>query len=526
MDISLVAAESKEAFFKQLSICIDEKVSNSQAEEVKTFAEQFYENPALDELEGKSLNDVYGSAFAWWNFIQQRQPDQPKVRVFNPTLEEDGWLCGHTVIAVLQQDMPFLVDSIRIEVTRRNLDIHAIHSSIMTIARDDKGQLKELAVKGAKVRNTKAKTYGQEALVYLEIDLHTDESAMADLNSSLVSLLDDVSISVTDYKTLLAQAEATAENLSLAKGKAVADISSEAQSFMQWMTDGHFTFLGYTEYEFTGTNGSRSLKENPEKRLGLFRKHPRDDEQVKVTDFNSGMERFHLSTQVLSFTKSAVRSRVHRGAYSDYVVVKRFDKKGNVIGESRFLGLYTSPVYTLSPSKIPVIRQKVNNVLDRSGLDLMSHDGKSLRQVLETFPRDELFQRSESELFETTLAVAQIKERHMVRLFMRPDPYGKFVNAIVYVPRDTFSTEIRERIQELIGEAVHAEEDEFTTYFSESLLARTHIVFRVDSGTGLDFDVKRLEKQIVDITRSWEDRLRDSLREFQGEEQEIGRAHV
>ena len=519
MDISLVAAETKDAFFHQLSSCIDDKLSNSQAEHVKTFAELFYHNPALDELEGKTLNDVYGSAFAWWNFIQQRSTSEPKVRVFNPSLEEDGWLCGHTVIAVLQRDMPFLVDSIRIEVNRRNIDIHAIKSSLLTVARDASGQLLELVPKGTKCRNSKNKTFEAEALVYLEINLHTDEAAMADLASSLNSLLEDVTLSVADYRPLLKQVDEARENIKLAKGELVGDAIKETQAFLSWLVEGHFTFLGYTEYELYEQEGERCLREVPGKCLGLFKKHPRDDSNVRVKDFNPGMARFHLAPQLLSFTKSSVRSRVHRRAYSDYVVVKRFDKKGKVCGESRFLGLYTSPVYTLSPTKIPMIRQKVEHVLERSCMDPMSHDGKSLRQILETFPRDELFQSSESELFETSMGVARIKERHMVRLFMRRDPYGKFVNAIIYVPRDAFSTQIRQQIQGLIGRAVNAREDEFTTYFSESLLARAHIVFRIDPQETLDIDVKRLETQIVDITRSWEDRLRECLRDSHGEEQ-------
>jgi len=518
VDISLVAAETKDAFFHQLANCIDEKLTNSQAEHVKAFSELFYENPVLDELEGKALNDIYGSAFAWWNFIQQRASDAPKVRVFNPSIEEDGWLCGHTVVAVLQRDMPFLVDSIRIEINRRNIDIHAINSSVLTVARDASGGLLDLVQKGVKFRNTKTKNFQQEALVYLEINLHTDEAAMAELATSLDSLLEDITLSVTDYKPLLEQVGLARTNIQLANSNFLPESVKETDAFLSWLDDGHFTFLGYTEYEFYEADGERHLREVSSKRLGIFRKHPRNDDNIKESNFNPGMARFHLSPQLLSFTKSSVRSRVHRRAYSDYVVVKRFDQQGKVCGECRFLGLYTSPVYTLSPSKIPVIREKVEHVLQRSGLEMMSHDGKSLRQILETFPRDELFQSSESELFETSMGVAQIKERHMVRLFLRRDPYGKFVNGIVYVPRDAFSTQIRQQIQSLIGQAVSAKEDEFTTYFSESLLARAHIVFRIDPNELAEFDVKRLESQIVDITRTWEDRLRECLRESHGEE--------
>ncbi|RYG29821.1 MAG: NAD-glutamate dehydrogenase, partial [Chitinophagaceae bacterium] len=235
-------------------------------------------------------------------------------------------------------------------------------------------------------------------------------------------------------------------------------------------------------------------------------------------NLNSGMARFHLAPQVLTFSKSAVRSRIHRQAYSDYIVVKQFNDRGDVIGEMRFLGLYTSNVYTMVPSKIPVIRNKVNKVFERSGLSAKSHDGKSLQQILTTFPRDELFLSNSSELFETVTAIAQINERYMVRLFMRRDPFGKFVSCLVYIPRDVFTTQMRLRIQDIIGQAINSTESEFNTYFSDSILARVHLVFKVDQRLPLDYNQEKLERQIREISRSWEDHLQDSLIESHGEE--------
>ncbi|BFM16430.1 NAD-glutamate dehydrogenase GdhB [Maricurvus nonylphenolicus] len=518
MDISLVAAESRETFFHQLSTCIDEKLTSEHADQVRSFAQLYYDQYPLEELEGRAINDVYGSAYSWWNFIQHKDPRMAKVKVFNPTLEEDGWLSPHTIVAVLQNDMPFLVDSVRIAVNNFNISLHGIKSTVMNLARDDKGELLELMGPGAKGRNTKKKQFGKEAFIYLEINLHTDESEMAELARAIEASLVELDTVVQDYKPMAAKAEEAEKNLLLAGEKALEDRVTESRDFIRWLSDGHFTFLGYAEYAFEETKEGRCLKELPEKRLGLFKQYPRKAPQVKEADFNEGMARFHLSPQLLSCTKSSVRSRIHRNAYSDYVVVKLFDDKGNVRGEGRFMGLYTSPVYTLSPSKIPMVREKLRYVMERSGLDPMSHDGKVLRQVIETFPRDELFQSSASELFECVIGVARINERHMVRLFMRRDPYGKFVNCIVYVPREDFSTRLRLQIQNLIGKALNAQEHEFNTYFSESVLARSHIVFKVDPDDSPDFDIRRLEERIVDISRSWEDHLLHSLCDALGEE--------
>ncbi|WP_439134454.1 NAD-glutamate dehydrogenase [Pseudomaricurvus sp.] len=516
--ISSVVADSKDVFLNQLSDCIDEKLASAQADKLKAFAEIYYQQADLEELQGKSLSDVFGSTLGWWNFIQQGPQDGAKVRVFNPGLEEDGWLCGHTVVSVLQRDMPFLVDSVRIEVNRRNIALHAISSTVVSVCRDKHGKLLDLIAKGDTRAQSKNREYHHDAMIYLEINLHTNESAMQALADSLRSVLRDVEVVVSDYQPLLDQIARSRTNLSYVGSGDMKSNAKEADAFLAWMADAHFTLLGYVEYEFSGSGKNRALNEKTDSRLGLFRMHGSKPDNVKLSDFNPGMTQFHSSTDIISFTKSSVRSRVHRHSYSDYVVVKKFNDDGEVCGESRFIGLYTSPVYTSSPTNIPLIKQKISNVLNRSELDLNSHDGKALRQILDTFPRDELFQSNESELFDTVMGVARIKERHKVKLFVRRDPYGKFVNCIVYVPRDEFSTLIRVKIQNLIGEAIHAEEHEFTTYFSASVLARSHIVFKVDPDKSLDIDVRRLERQIVDITRSWNERLYQSLCEFHGEE--------
>ncbi len=540
MDISLVAADTKETFLAQLHSYIKERLSGKEKEAVARFADQYFAQYPLDELDGLQLSDVYGSAYEWWNFIQEHDLTEPKVRVFNPSLEEDGWLSGHTAVVILQRDMPFLVDSIRMEINRRNIAIHSVKSTIFHIARDDRHCLVELGEAhnthtfrgdGKKSGNGKSKKSGngknsgkrfqKEALIYLEIDMHTSEAEMAELAKSIISVLGDVGAAVDDYKSLLAQAEEVEKNLAYAPTRVLADQVEESREFMRWLVDGHFTFLGYSEYEFFDNDGSKSLRELPEKRLGLFKLYGHRTGSLPIDNFNPGMARFHLTPKLLTFSKSSVRSRVHRRAYSDYVVAKRYNEKGEVDGECRFLGLYTSPVYTLSPTKIPVIRQKVVQVFEQCGIDLVSHDGKVLRQVLETFPRDELFQSSTAELYETTLGVARINERHMVRLFMRKDHYGKFVSCIVFIPRESFNTQIRLKIQKLIGEVLKTDEHEFTTYFSESILARTYIVFRVDPRREIEYDIKRLEQRIIDITRSWEDHLRVSLCEAQGEERGV-----
>src|SRR5690606_38313019 len=284
--------------------------------------------------------------------------------------------------------------------------------------------------------------------------------------------------------------------------------------------DNHFTFLGYREYELVADGDTRVLRARPEKRLGVFRLQDGDSES-QLAELAPGVTTFHLSPQLIRLSKSSQRARVNRKAYADYVVIKRFDSHGEVCGECRFLGLYTSAAYALTPMQVPMLREKVASVFKRSGLDPNSHDGKALRQILNTFPREELVLATSNELFDMATGVARINERYQVRLFMRPDSCGKFVSCLVYIPRDVFSTRIRLQIQELIGAALHSQDCEFITTFSESILARVYIVFKLNPGQALDYDVLALQSRIEEIIRSWDDHLQDAFYDAVGEEKAV-----
>jgi len=488
-------------------------------------ANRFFNHYPLEELVGRRLSDVFGSLYQWWQFIQVYDGLQPKIQLFNPSLAVDGWVCPHTALVVLQRDMPFLVDSIRIELNRRNIAIYTIKSTVLNLVRDRDHHLLALGDNGhtpeqsAAPATTTSGTTTKEALIVMEISAHSDQQELDEITRSLYSILCEVTKVVADYQPMRAAALAVEQNLNFADATLAAADIQQTKAFMHWLTEDKFTFLGYSEYEFKDIDGKKTLCEIPVQRLGVFALREATANPVLAVDaFNEGMARFHLVPQVITFSKSSARARVHRSAYSDYIIVKRFNTKGEVTGEVRFLGLYTSVVYLMSPFEIPLIATKVAKVFARTGLDESSHDGKNFRQLLETFPRNELFLSSSAELYETLMGVARINERSMVRLFMRRDPFGKFINFLVYVPRDYFSTKVRLAIQELIGNAIGSHESQFTTYFSESILARVYLVFKVDSAVPAHIDVETLQAGIVNITRSWEDYLHSALMEAHGEE--------
>jgi glutamate dehydrogenase len=516
----LVASQDLTTFVQDIKAFAGEKIPKAELPGFIKFTEYFFSRYPLEELAGRYLGDVFGSVYQWWRYIQKFDGAQPKVSLINPKLDVEGWVCPHTVLVVQQTDMPFLVDSIRIELNRRNIAIHAIKSTLLYVVRDKKHQLMDL-VDALDIQVSSQK----EAFVYLEINLLTRKEELDDITQSLLSVLAELNVVVRDFKPMLQAIDLAEENLSRAEKSVTVASVAESREFLRWLRDNNFTFLGYSEYEFGEAKGKKFLREKVDRRLGVFAFKGGDANYSEADDLNPGMARFHLAPQVLTFSKSAVRSRVHRQAYSDYVVVKQFNEQGDVIGEMRFLGLYTSSVYIVSPSTIPLIRHKVSKVFERTGLSPNSHDGKSLQQILDTFPRDELFLSNSSELYETVTAIARINERYMVRLFMRRDPFGKFISCLVYVPRDVFSTQMRLHIQEIIGKAINSNESEFNTYFSESILARVHLVFKLDKRLPVEYSQEKLEQKIREISRSWEDHLQASLVESHGEEKAMRLLH-
>ena len=301
-------------------------------------------------------------------------------------------------------------------------------------------------------------------------------------------------------------------------------LREEAAAFISWLRQAHMTMLGY---EFLRVEAAGEAKQcvvvDESASLGLLR-HRTTRGQSDLTSDLEHMSREELLCRQLSFSKSRIRSRVHRLTYPDYVEVKVYNGEGVVVGQHRFIGLYTSSVYTMNPKLIPILRRKVERVMEMSRLDSSDHESRELMRVLELFPRDELFQSSIQELFDTVTAVNRIQERRQTRLFVRRDPHGKFINCMVYIPRDRYNTEQREKIERILCDAFAAEESEFTTHFSESILVRVHFVLRVDPKSSRDFDVAEIGDQIIQATLAWEDRLRIRLVEEFGEEK--GERHL
>lgn len=522
MTISTMKSD-KAQWIQQLNTLIQQRLKKTEQEVVTAFASDYLHNVPIDDVAGKSVEEVFCQIHSAWCFIQSfeiTEERSPKIKIINPDVDQTPWLSNHTVVMLLQQDMPFLVDSVRMHLASRQLTIHSVQNLVYQAQRTRGGKLKQRAQcnydQGCPID---LKGYQTEAFMFFEIDLVAGDEQLTTLLEELQDVLNNVQVVVDDFGGMEGKIQSIINGLKHNPPPLPEVEVSEAIAYLSWLTEHNFTFLGYKEYR-VGKKAGRSLIRHVDKsELGLFKNREEATRDKYVDSLQPDVRDYVMEPRLLSFSTSGTLSQVHRPVYPDYIAIRQFDKQGNVIGECGFLGLYTLAVFTEKTRNIPIIRNKVEAVMRRSGLYPFTHEGKDLLRVLETFPREELFKTDLDELFSTTIAIAQIKERQKTRLFVRRDHYGKFVSCLVYMPRDIYDSEIRKKIQQILCRAFKALNSEFSTYFGASVLVRTQFMLRTNPEQPQDFDVAALEQEIINVTRSWQDDLMQELVDRFGEEQ-------
>ncbi|KFX70312.1 NAD-glutamate dehydrogenase [Pseudomonas taeanensis MS-3] len=511
--MAFFTAASKADFQHQLQAALAQHVSEQALPQVALFAEQFFGIIALEELTQRRLSDLVGCTLSAWRLLERFDPAKTEVRVFNPDYEKHGWQSTHSAVEVLHRDIPFLVDSVRMELNRRGYSIHTLQNSVLSVRRNSNGELLEILPSG-----TQGEGVLQEALIFLEIDRCASAGELRTLEKALQEVFKEVRLSVADFQPMKAKAKELLAWLDKAKLKVEGAELEEIKVFLNWLLDDHFTFLGYEEFTVADAADGGTVMYDESSLLGLS-KRLRKGLKAEEQHIDPEAVSYLRAPLLLSFAKAAEPSRVHRPAYPDFVSIRELDSKGQVVKECRFMGLYTSAVYAESVWNIPYIRRKVAVIEQRAGFDSKAHQGKELAQVLEVLPRDDLFQTSLDELFNTAMAIVQIQERNKIRVFLRRDPYGRVCYCLVYVPRDVYSTEIRLKIQQVLMERLQGTDVEFWTFFSESVLARVQFILRVDPNNKVQIDPVRLEKEVIQACRSWNDDYAGLIVETLGEAQ-------
>ncbi len=475
-------------------------------------ADTFFRRFAAEDMHGRSVDNLYGCLQYLLNLMRAPLEAVPRLLIFNPELHKHGWETTRTVLVIHCRGIPFVTASLRGEINRRNLPIRVIASTNLAVHRAADGTLTEVLGHSEDADDH----FPSEALVYFELARHSRPDDLDELRQTLLDILAEVETVVDDFAAMSGRLDEVVEMIA-ASQCAEPDLRDEAGAFLVWLRQHHMTLLGYEHLEVDRSGPQPRVTACQDSRLGLLRFR----QTRGVADLQADMASMsdeELQRRQLSFSKSRLRSRVHRLTYPDYVEIREFNAAGEVVGQHRFIGLYTSSVYTMNPKYIPILRRKVQAVMEMSHMDWAEHETRELARVLELYPRDELFQSSIVDLYNTVNAINRIQERRQTRLFVRRDAHGKFVSCIVYVPRDRYTTELRALIEQILSEAFAAEESEFNTHFSESILVRCHFVLRVDPAAPLDYDDNELEERIVQATLAWSDRLANRLVEEFGEE--------
>ncbi len=474
---------------------------------LEELAPLYYRHVPEEDLKARRPADLLGAMVSHVDLGSERPAGTARVRVHTPTDDTDGWSCGGPVVEIVTDDMPFLVDSVAAELTRLGRSLRLVIHPVLTAQRDVTGSLQGIFADGTGIRES-----------WIHAEISRGGVAAPEIEAALRRVLSDVREAVEDWPRMRSKALETADDLDEHPPAGISvDQSAEAADMLRWVADDNFTFLGYREYDLVGDDGGDRLRAVPGTGLGILRSDP--DLTGATTYLSEPVAAHAREPRILVLTTANSRSTVHRPSYLDYIGVKRFDDAGRVIGERRFLGIYAASMYAQSVREIPLLRKRAEGVMAELDVDPRSHTGKEVMQFLETYPREELFQVESSELAAVALAVHQMAERRQTRLFVRRDPYGRFMSCFVYLPRDRYNTAVRLRIQEILQEAYGGASVDYTARVSESVLARLHVVVRAAPGEVIrDADVVAVQARIVDAVRSWDDEFAAALIERVGED--------
>ena len=489
-----------------LSDCVAERLPGEPAESYAEFVRQYYHWVPAKDLADRNPLDLCGAVVAHWRTAKQRQPDEAKVLVYNPDLERDGWHSPYTVVEVVSDDMPFIVDSVTMELSRQGYRIELVVHPVIRVVRDAAGELTEVLEPG-----TLAPGLQTESVIHAEVARQADSDRLAVLRAGVELVLEEVRAAVDDWAPMRGKATALATELRRESPPVAPHELSEAEAFLEWLGEDNFTFLGYREYEL---REGAVLAAIPDSGLGILR----GAAATPLKQLDPKALSLARSSHPLVLTKANSRASVHRPAYMDYVGVKRFAHDGTVLGERRFLGLYTTTAYKTSPREIPLLREKVDRVMARAAFPSHSHDEKGMIDILESLPRDLLIQISTDELFEMAIGILGLGERQRVRLFVARDQLDRFVACTLCLPRDRFNTANRERAGAIISDAFGGGQLDWSLQLSESVIVRVNYVVRCPNGVPREIDVEAVEARIAEATRAWTDDLRAALVGTHGEQ--------
>ena len=500
-------ARSQMSLSKRLDEAIESKKSQVSALELrkfKPFLHHYYLHVDPHALAEMSVQRAFDIGRMHWKTAQMRQAKNPIVKVYNLTNSSSTY----TAIEIVTDNMPFLVDSVRMLLNGQGLIINLALHPVFEVDRDPKGKLKQ--VLAPQQDKLKPNTHLRESFIYLQIDRIFETTKLVALEKDLLAVLQDVRRSVADWQKVRKQLYKLIEELNAAEMSTALQEFTEVAQFLTWLDQQNFTFLGCQHYNVKRTKQGMTCLPVTESALGIMRSKKFAIENY-AADVLQQLGKLGARKQLLLVTKSVQRSTVHRPGHLDYIIVRHFDQQGTIVGETRFVGLYASNAYRRHPGDVPIIKSKINRVFNKAGYDPVSHIGKSFLHILETFPRDELFQIDESELYEIAKAILHLGDRQRVKLFMREDQLHRFVTCLIYVPRDRYDTNLRLRMSAIIQKELVSTSLDFNVRLSDDSFARVECFIRTDPAIFPKYDAKKLEQMLEQASRSWVDELKQLM---------------
>ncbi len=458
-------------------------------------------------------NIISEMANSHWEMAKEREKGEPKLRIYMPIAEEGEQ--RKTIIDIVSDDLAFLVDSVAAEINKHNILIGILIHPFVYTSYDAKGALKDLSPEYED-------GYLRQSHIHVQISETLSEAAVKELKDGLYSVLDDVFYANKDWKPILAKLDEAAEELNTARTRRAAAEIQEHCAFLKYLYDNNFTLLGYREYKFVdGKNGveSKTVKGSS---LGLLHN---DVSPAYISEVEEGLPRnlqeLRRGLPPVSVSKTNRLATVHRRVPMDCVAVKTYNDKGEVTGEKLFIGLFTSVTYSRSVSDVPYLRGKVEDTMKASGYIEGTHDGKALRHILEKYPRDELFQIETNELLRICKNIIRLQERQRIALFLREDPFGRYISCLVYIPRDRFGTKLRKDIQRILEEETKGVCSNFYTTLDDSVFARVMFVINISQKNPPKINAKRIEQRLREAGQTWSERLTQALTEAYEDHQHI-----
>ncbi len=475
-----------------------------EADHAARFAEIFLGGVIHDDIEGMSIENLYGEVASLWQFFRHRRAGGAKVRVFDPDPEEDGWQSTHTVIEIVNDDMPFLVDSVVAALNVLGVPVLLLIHPVIHVTRDDEGTQTGIGSGLA------------ESVLHVEITQQPVERHR-EIVERLHHVLGQVRAAVEDWRPMVTCLERHMTALETAPPPVSAGELDEGLAFLKWLLDDHFTFLGYREYRFERRDGEVFAHIVEGENRGILREVTEESRKRHEQALPEHFVQYLESRELFIISKAWTRSDVHRPVFMDYVGLRRFSDAGEVVGECRFLGLLTSTAYNTSPSQIPLLRRKVAMVMERSGATPGSHNAKALGHILDTFPRDELFQIDVDTLEAFSRGILHLEHRQRIRLFLRRDSYGQFVSCLVYIPRERYSTDLRRRMEAILLEELNGNSVDVQTQVSDAPMARAQFIVHTPDKDRVEGEPAAIERRLTAASRTWDDNLHDALTEEFGE---------